>query len=41
MFLRYRTVKAERLDATMVRLDATINTVITPAKTQFAKALTN
>ena len=31
MYLRYRTVKPERLDAAMARLDATVNTVITPA----------
>ena len=41
MFLRYRTVKAERLDEAMARLDATINTLITPAKSQFANSLTN
>ena len=40
MFLRYRTVKAERLDSTMARLDAAINTPATPARTQFAKSLT-
>lgn len=31
MFLRYRTVRAEKLDAAMRRLDASLNTVITPA----------
>jgi site-specific recombinase XerD len=31
MFLRYRKVRAEKLDAAMQRLDAAINTVITPA----------
>lgn len=41
MFLRYRTVKAERLDSAMARLDAAINTPATPAKTQFANSLTN
>lgn len=30
MFLRYRTVKADRLDAAMARLDASINTPATP-----------
>ena len=30
MYLRYRTVKPERLDAAMARLDAAVNTVITP-----------
>ena len=34
------TVKAERLDSAMARLDAAINTPVTPAKPQFAKALT-
>jgi integrase len=41
MFLRYRTVKAERLDSAMARLEAAINTPVTPAKTQFANALRN
>lgn len=31
MFLRYRTIKAEKLNAAMKRLDAALNTVITPA----------
>jgi integrase len=31
MFLRYRKVRAEKLDAAMQRLDAAINTLITPA----------
>jgi integrase len=31
MYLRYRTVKPERLDAAMARLDAAVKTVITPA----------
>lgn len=31
MFLRYRKVRAEKLDAAMRRLDASLNTVITPA----------
>jgi len=31
MYLRYRTVKPERLDAAMARLDAAVNTLITPA----------
>lgn len=31
MYLRYRTVRPERLDAAMARLDAAVNTVITPA----------
>ena len=35
VFLRYRTVKAERLDSTI------INTHVTPAKSQIAKSLTN
>jgi integrase len=30
MFLRYRKVKAERLDDAMQRLDSVLNTVITP-----------
>jgi site-specific recombinase XerD len=30
MFLRYRKVKAERLDAAMTRLDTALNTLITP-----------
>jgi integrase len=30
MFLRYRNVKAEKLDAAMKRLDSVLNTVITP-----------
>lgn len=30
MFLRYRKVRAEKLDAAMRRLDASLNTVITP-----------
>lgn len=29
MFLRYRKVKAEKLDAAMSRLDAALNTLIT------------
>ena len=29
MFLRYRTVKADKLDAAMARLDARLNTPIT------------
>jgi integrase len=41
MFLRYRAVKAERLDSAMARLDAIINTPATPAKTQSANSLTN
>ena len=41
MFLRYRTVKADRLDAAMARLDASINTLITPTKSQFANSLRN
>jgi hypothetical protein len=39
-FLRYRTVKAERLDSAMARLDAVINTPRTPANSQLAKSLT-
>jgi integrase len=31
MFLRYRKVRAEKLDAAMRQLDATLNTLITPA----------
>jgi integrase len=30
MFLRYRSVKGEKLDAAMKRLDIVLNTVITP-----------
>ena len=30
MFLPYRKVKAEKLDGVMERLDAALNTVITP-----------
>jgi integrase len=41
MFLRYRTVKADRLNSAMARLDAVINTHVTPAKSQRAKSLTN
>ena len=41
MFLRYRTINAERLELAMARLDAAINTPVTPAKSQFANALTN
>jgi len=40
-FLRYRTVKAERLDSAMAKLDAAINTPVTPAKSQLANSLTN
>jgi hypothetical protein len=38
MFLRYRTVKAEWLDSAMARLDAVINTRVTPATSQLAKS---
>ncbi len=31
MFLRYRGIKAERLDAAMSKLDLALNTLITPA----------
>ena len=31
MFLRYRRIKAERLDAAMSKLDVALNTLITPA----------
>jgi len=31
MYLRYRSVRPEQLDATMARLDAAVNTLITPA----------
>jgi hypothetical protein len=31
MYLRYRTINPERLDAAMARLDAAVNTLITPA----------
>ena len=31
MYLRYRSVRPERLDAAMARLDAAVNTLITPA----------
>jgi integrase len=31
MFLRYRSVKGERLDAAMKRLDTVLNTLITPS----------
>lgn len=31
MFLRYRKVRAEKLDAAMKRLDTALNTLITPA----------
>ncbi len=33
MYLRYRSVRPERLDAAMNRLDVAVNTVITPAST--------
>jgi len=33
MFLRYRKVRAEKLDAAMKRLDSALNTLITPAST--------
>jgi integrase len=41
MFLRYRTIKAERLDSAMARLDAAINTPVTPRISQSANSLTN
>jgi hypothetical protein len=41
MFLRHRTVGAERLDSAMARLEAAINTPATPAKSQLANSLTN
>jgi integrase len=41
MFLRYRTVKAERLDSAMAQLDAAINTPVTPHQTRFANSLVN
>ncbi|HMU55419.1 MAG TPA: site-specific integrase, partial [Nitrospira sp.] len=39
MFLRYRTVKAERLDAAMARLDAAINTPVTPRAVRVSNSL--
>lgn len=41
MFLRYRTVKADRLDAAMARLDARLNTPVTRASAQFSNSLNN
>ncbi|MDK2743225.1 MAG: site-specific integrase [Nitrospira sp. BO4] len=39
MYLRYRSVKPERLDDAMTRLDAAVNTVITPASRQASKSI--
>jgi hypothetical protein len=39
MFLRYRTVKAEKLDAAMARLDAVINTQVTPHSARLSNSL--
>ena len=41
MFLRYRTIKAEKLDAAMERLDATINTQVTPRSPRLSNSLNN
>ncbi|MDI3465647.1 MAG: hypothetical protein OJF50_004468 [Nitrospira sp.] len=41
MFLRYRTVKADRLDAAMARLDARLNTPATRASARFSNSLNN
>jgi len=39
MFLRYRTIKAERLDSAMARLDAAINTPVTPRAVRVSNLL--
>jgi hypothetical protein len=39
MFLRDRKVRAEKLDAAMQRLDAAMNTLITPASAALVSAL--
>jgi hypothetical protein len=41
MFLRYRTVKADRLDAAMARLDVRINTPATRASARISNSLNN
>jgi len=41
MFLRYRTVKADRLDTAMARLDARLNTSATPASSRISNSLNN
>ena len=39
MFLRYRTVKADKLDAAMAQLDARINTQVTPRSARLSNSL--
>jgi hypothetical protein len=41
MFLRCRTIKAERLNSATARLDAAINSPATSARTQLAKSAVN
>lgn len=41
MFLRYRIVKADKLDAAMALLDATINTQVTPRPARLSNSLNN
>ena len=41
MFIRYRTVKAERLDSAMARLALPLTPPVRPAKWHLANLLTN